>query len=208
MRKQRILIYAAAFAVLAGCSMQDTPVQSQETSQAPSAAETDEGWLPQGIPQMKAEEKPNEGLKKAIIDYYEIPEEEWAETRYYYNYVDLDQDGSDEIFAVVSGMYTSGSGGDSALWCEEKDGTMNIRQAFTLVNTPVLVTEEECDLVMERQGGGAGKEIVRLVFEDGVYTNVSDADPVKAPDELRGTAIICNDRAADMENGSYLTLAD
>lgn len=165
-------------------------------------------WLPAGATQMQSEIEPNEALKKAVIDYYEIPEESWGDTRYYYNYVDLDGDGTQEIFAVIIGMYTSGSGGDSALWCQEKDGGMEIRQAFTLIRTPILVTEKTKDLILERGGGGAPAEIVELTCKDGIYDNVSDAKAIANTDGIKGTAILCNDLAADMESGKYLTLAD
>lgn len=174
------------------------------------------GWLPQGVEQIKAETQPNELLRQAIIDYYEIPEEFWEQTRYYYNYVDLNGDGAEEIFAVIIGSYTSGSGGDSALWCREYEGEMKIMQAFTLVNTPVIVTEEALNgreygakgLIMQRRGGGAETEIVQLSCSDGVYTNVADAPVIENPDEIQGTAIICNNLIEDMESGNFLTLAE
>lgn len=174
------------------------------------------GWLPQGVEQVMAETEPYELLRQAIIDYYEIPEEYWGQTKYYYNYVDLNGDGTEEIFAVVMGNYTSGSGGDSALWCREYEGEMKIMQAFTLVNTPVIVTKEALNgreygargLIMQRRGGGAETEIVQLACSDGVYTNVADAPAMESIEDIQGTAIICNNLVKDMENGSFLTLAD
>lgn len=72
-------------------------------------------WLPSDVRQVMAETEPLPELAKAIVEEYEIPEEYWEQTKYYYNYVDLNDDGCDEIFAVVMGPYTSGSGGDSGL---------------------------------------------------------------------------------------------
>lgn len=174
------------------------------------------GWLPQNVEQVMSETEPNELLKQAIIDYYKIPKEFWEQTKYYYNYVDLNGDGTEEIFAVVMGSYTSGSGGDSALWCCEYEGKMQIYQAFTLVKTPVIVTKEATNgqeygakgLIMQRSGGGAEAEIIQLTCTDGVYTNVADAPVINNLDEMEGTAIICNNLIKDMENGSFLTLAD
>lgn len=172
------------------------------------------GWLPQGIEQVMSETKPNELLRQTIIDYYEIPEEFWEQTRYYYNYVDLNGDGTDEIFAVVVGSYTSGTGGDSALWCQESEGKMQIYQAFTLVNTPVIVTEKAVEskeqgtkaLIMQRWGEEE-PEIIQLTCTNGVYTNVSDAQILEKLDGIKGRAIICNNLIEDMENGDCLTLA-
>lgn len=174
------------------------------------------GWLPQGVEQIKAETEPNELLRQAIVDYYEIPEEYWEQTKYYYNYVDLNGDGTEEIFAVVMGSYTSGSGGNSALWCREHEGEMEIMQAFTLVNTPVIVTKDALNgqeygargLIMQRSGGGAEAEIVQLTCSDGVYTNVADAPVIEDIEDIQGTAILCNNLIEDAESGNYLTLAE
>lgn len=166
------------------------------------------GWLPRNVKQVQSESEPNELLKQTIIDYYEIPAEYYEQTKYYYNFVDLDGDGSEEIFAVIVGSYTGGTGGNAALWCQEQDGKMQIRQAFTMVNTPIIVTEETKYLILQRSGGGAETETVQLICEDGIYTNVADAQAVENIDEMKGTAIICNNLIKDMENGNFLTLAD
>lgn len=195
-----------------------------EITKIPDLSETDAfdtdvlftGWLPDSVTQIKAETEPNELLKQTIIDYYEIPEDSWEQTKYYYNYVDLNGDGSNEIFAVIIGSYTSGSGGNSALWCYEYEGEMRINQAFTLVNTPIIVTKDATNgqeygarsLILQRTGGGAETEIVQLTCSDGVYTNVADVPAIDSVEGIEGTAIICNNLIEDMENGNYLTLAD
>ncbi len=43
-------------------------------------------------------------LAAFLTEYYQIPEEECKETRYYYNYTDLNEDGTDEIVAVTIGI--------------------------------------------------------------------------------------------------------
>lgn len=167
-------------------------------------------WLPAGVEREKAETAENEELKKLIIDYFEIPEDALADSRYYYNYVDLDSDGENEIFVLAAGSYTSGTGGSSALWCQEEDGKLVVKQELTLVNMPVIVVDNEeggpKNLVLERSGGGAETEFVELICKDGRYTNVSDAEPIEDVDSLQGVAILCNDLAEDLETGNYLTL--
>lgn len=203
---------------------QEYELTSLEITKIPEISETEHfdndslftGWLPQDVEQIMSESEPNELLKQTIIDYYEIPEEFWGQTKYYYNYVDLNGDGADEIFAVVMGSYTSGSGGNSALWCREYEGTMQIYQAFTLMNTPVIITKEATNgqeygakgLILQRSGGGAETEIVQLTCFDGVYTNVADAPVLENIEDMQGTAIICNNLISDMESGNFLTLAD
>ena len=237
MKKNIVLLLTAVmgFAVLAGCaggtknstasvemtgngtqSSADTDTETGSAAKT-GAAQADAGtvsfdWLPAGVEQQKAETEHNEELQKLITEYYEIPDYELADFRYYYNYVDLDSDGENEIFAVVVGSYTSGSGGSSALWCAEQDGELVVKQAFTLVNMPVIVVDNEDggakDLILERSGGGAETEYVTLTCADGVYTNVSDAETVSSSDlqNVQGVAILCNDLAEDMQTGNYLTL--
>ena len=228
-----ILIMAVALVFMAGCAEggENTGTQTQmveSDSQDYGDADTDitelnaeipdmDGisaaafdWLPTGVEQKKSETEPNEELSRLIIEYFEIPDDELANTRYYYNYVDLDGNGKNEIFTVVVGSYTSGSGGSSALWCEEQDGALAVKQELTLINMPVIVADNEENgpksLILERSGGGAETEYVELICEDGVYTNVSDAEPAAGLEDISGVAILCNDLADDMQTGNYLTL--
>ena len=99
----------------------------------------------------------------------------------YYNYVDLNGDGSNEIFAVAVGPYTSGSGGDSGMWLIPYAG-MTVSQSFTLIRTPIIVSDTTTngahEPILQRSGGGAETEYVRLVCSDGVYSNTADAEVV------------------------------
>lgn len=77
-----------------------------------STDDTDElftAWFPKDVKQEFSETEANEQLRQTIIDHYQIPENAWESTKYYYNYVDLNGDGKEEIIAVVIGSYTSGS---------------------------------------------------------------------------------------------------
>lgn len=185
-------------------AVSDNPKQNQFTS-----------WLPENIQQKMAESKANPALEKAIIDYYKIPKEELAKTKYYYNYVDLNGDGSDEILAVVMGPSTSGTGGDSMLWVLPY-ADMAVSQAFTLVNTPIIVTKEATNgqefgakgLIVQRSGGGAQTETVLLTNIDGEYENINDGKVLKTLEDVEGAAIICNNLIEDNENNNFLTLSE
>lgn len=227
-----LMLAGLMVASLTACGKKDAPAASSSDSTAPLSATTsqedpealpatdatDDGhyidYLPEGITQKLAETEPNEDLRQVIIDTYEIPEDYWEQTRYYYNYVDLNGDGENEIFAVVVGPYTSGTGGSSALWVLPY-ADMAVAQSFTLINAPVIITKDATNgqefgargIIVERAGGGAKAEWVQLTCQDGEYETVNAAQPVENFDEITGTAIICNDMVADADEGAGLTLA-
>ncbi len=89
---------------------------------------------------------------------------------------------------------------------------MEILQAFTLVQTPLIITSIEegmnmSSIVTVRSGGGHEAQNVLLTYEDGAYTNIADGEIIDSIDELEGIAIICDDLVADLESEEYLTLA-
>lgn len=236
MMKKKLAVMALALcvagAVLTGCGQTSAPAgepENQTEIQAPVSQpeqETDDvepaggtentftTWLPAGVEQVMSETEANPELEQAIIDYYEIPEEYWETTKYYYNYVDLNGDGAEEILAVVMGPYTSGTGGSSMLWLVPY-ADMAVNQSLTLINTPIIVTKDAVNgkefgargLIVQRSGGGAEAEFVLLTCSDGYYKEVNDGEVLESLDGVAGTAIICNDLMADMESGNYLTLA-
>ncbi|MCH3950367.1 MAG: hypothetical protein LKE33_05475 [Acidaminococcus sp.] len=161
-----------------------------------------QNWLPKGTKEVKAETQPLSVLENAIRKYYGISGDAKEKTRYQYNYVDLDGDGKKEIFAVVSGPYTSGTGGDSALWGQIENGTFKVRQAFTLMRTPILVKENsgsgEKNLILRRSGGGAPAEIVEMSLRNGQFVPISSAGSVKPDEVLQGTAILCGGKSFEL----------
>jgi len=161
--------------------------------------------LPEGIEGMKAETEAYPDLEKLIAEYYEIPDDYFDLTSYYYNYVDLNNDGSNEIFVVVNGPYTSGTGGSSALWIVENGGQLHVNQDFTLVNTPVIISDKITngvhELVIPYSGGGAESQYKILTCSDGFYSPINDADSVKTLEGITGKAIIANDLLNEFTNG-------
>lgn len=82
-------------------------------------------------------------LAAFLEEYYQIPEEECKETRYYYNYTDLDEDGTDEIVAVTIGDTTSDTRGDAALVLRpEENGQFEVLGTFLQIHTPVMISDE------------------------------------------------------------------
>lgn len=153
-----------------------------------------EAWIPPSIPKQYAETNPCPELEKAIVAYYELSEEERANTSYVYNRVDLNGDGTEEIFAVITGPYTSGTGGDSAVWGRLYKGKFQIYQSFTLIRTPVIITQEATNglpngakSIIVRRSGGAPAELIQYVSHDGEYV----PEPFSGLEKVKGTAILC-----------------
>lgn len=170
--------------------------------------------LPEGITGIKAETEKYADLEKLLIEYFEIPEEYWELSSYYYNYVDLNEDGNDEIFVVVNGLYTSGTGGSSALWVEKADGKLRVNQDFTLVNTPIVIsdkiTNQVHELIIPYHGGGAENQYKILTYKEGSYTSINNGESVDTLEGITGKAIIANDLITEITNqieGLKLTTA-
>ena len=162
-----------------------------------------EAWIPPSIPKQYAETNPCPELEKAIVAYYELSEEERANTSYVYNRVDLNGDGTEEIFAVMTGPYTSGTGGDSAVWGRLYKDKFQIYQSFTLIRTPVIITQEATNglpngakgIIVRRSGGGAPAELIQYVSHDGEYV----PEPFSGLEKVKGTAILCTAPSIDQE---------
>lgn len=157
-----------------------------------------------------AESKPNAQLEKTIIDYLEIPQEYWDKTKYYYNYVDLNMDGADEIFVVVMGPYTSGTGGSTALHIIPNSTGMHVNQEFTLIQPPIIVSDKVTkgvkELVVKNSGGGASGNYIVLTCSDGQFTTVNEGTVIKGLEGVSGKAIISNNILKDMEEKKALYL--
>lgn len=219
MKKLLTLVLSLAMigGVMAGCGNNNTapnPDPNPEIITDPEGGEF-AGGLPtynEGIITMPSETKENPELAKLIVDTYEIPEEEQATTQYYYNYVDLNGDGTDEIFAVAMGTYTSGTGGDSGLIVNQKDGKLELMQTFTLIQEPVVISDNVTngykDIAVTYYNGSTGESLYKvLTFGKDSYPNVDDGTSVETLEGITGTAIFYNDPMADQDTGAALYLA-
>lgn len=153
----------------------------------------------------------NPNLVKAIINELDLDEEADKQTRYYYNYVDLNDDGVNEIFVELVGTYTSGTGGDTAIIFTEVNGRLEEFDEFTLIHNPIIISNEKTngyrDIIVERSGGGAEKEYVVLKYDGYDYSDVNESDTLNSIDNVSGVAIISNDMVKDTEQGKGLYLA-
>ena len=162
------------------------------------------------IDNVYAETKPNEELEKIIIETLNIPDDYLTQTTYYYNYVDLNMDGADEIFVVVMGPYTSGTGGSTALHVLQTNRGMKVNQIFTLMRTPIIVSDKVTkgvkELVVRYSGGGVSGTYVVLTCSDGNFTPVNQGRVIDGLEDISGKAIISNDIVKDMQEGKTLFL--
>lgn len=158
------------------------------------------------IASVLSEKEKNLELEKALKEKYELDEKAAKETRYYYNYVDLNGDGINEIFAEVVGPYVSKSGEDNAVIYKESNGILEEIDDFSFVRNPVIISEEKTNgwsnIVVESSGYGNEKKYAVLKYDGDSYSDVNESETINSIKDISGVAIISN----DMENGNGLYL--
>ena len=97
-------------------------------------------------------------LEAAITSTYDLPKGQTV--RYLYNRMDLNGDGTLGVFVDLISDGFIGTGGSSAAIYETVDGACQLVSRFTLVNTPVIVSNHTTngwkDLVFPVCGGESG----------------------------------------------------
>ncbi|MFR4351788.1 MAG: hypothetical protein ACLT3H_09000 [Roseburia sp.] len=214
MRRSRCVTVSTVIGMIlmAGCSGAGT----FETNQQTSAGKKVEQFLSAEDAEVStiiaeyAEETEYPELAQFLISYYQIPEEYRGETRYYYNYVDLNEDGQREIFAVVIGEYTEVPFGDPAVILTEEEGSFAVIEDFAGVRTPIRISEMTTngwhDIMYQEYGGDKedGYRICRYSPDGGYQTSLSEV--VGKMEPVGGTNILSNNLIDDMDQGRYLTL--
>lgn len=221
MKKRQVkLLCAAAIlstAVTAGCGKENEKPQEEVTpgtelgdGEMMLTSEEDEQIVSIMYQYAETEEYPE--LADFLISYYEIPEEFQPETRYYYNFIDLNDDGAEEIFAVVVGDYTSGSGGDSAVILKkEPNGALSVMESFVFFHTPVIISDKVTngwhEIIYPVYGGGIDPGYIICHYsEEGGYQTEANEVVEELPEDIRGIRILSNNLIDDMDKGNYLTL--
>ena len=146
---------------------------------------------------LDAEARPNDTIRRAVISSFDIPKKDWKNTRYSYNFMDLDHDGKMEALVLVQGPCTSGTGGDTLLILKEKDEEWEKDQSISIVHAPILVAapgelnlpSDRKILIFKRSGGGAEEAYVALTSHDGKYITVGEAEEIK-DQEIHGTLLL------------------
>lgn len=185
----------------------ETSEQAEEASDDYEPPTQDLSWIPTGVVLQKSENTKDTEIENTIREYYEVPDEYLAETRYYYNAVDLNQNGVTDYFVVVLGSYVSGNGGASALWLDEDK---QLLQAFQGINTPIIIedqTENGCQTIVLQQSSGTDEvEYVRITNDGELYLQPDESEVITDLSNVTGTAIISNDIIQEFYDGTYLSL--
>lgn len=214
-----IACIATVLMLTAGCGTEKKTELQQDIGQKETALETEleEFFLPaeEALEETSliveyAEETEYPALAAFLADYYQIPEEYQTETRYYYNRVDLNEDGKDEIFAVVIGEYTEGEAGNPALLLSVEEDAFTVLENFEQILTPVTISDELTngwhDIVFWECGKGVdtGYLTCHYNLEGGYQTDLNEFSTDEQ--QVEGIQILSNNLIDDMDQGKYFTL--
>lgn len=207
-----------SFLSINGCkSNSATNIEKENTNvKDESSAKTDESKNNiilldnEKIASVLSEKERKPELEKALKEKYDLDDKGAKETRYYYNCIDLNGDGVNEIFVEVVGPFTSGTGGDSAVIYKDNNGTLEEISDFTLIRNPIIISDEKSngwnDIIVEYSGGGAPKKYAILKYDGNKYSKVNESETIDSIKDVSGVAIISNDMEKDMKasEGLYL----
>lgn len=207
-----------SFLSINGCkSNSATNIEKENTNvKDESSAKTDESknniilLENEKIASVLSEKERKPELEKALKEKYDLDDKGAKETRYYYNCIDLNGDGVNEIFVEVIGPFTSGTGGDSAVIYKDNNGTLEEISDFTLIRNPIIISDEKSngwnDIIVEYSGGGAPKKYAILKYDGNKYSKVNESETIDSIKDVSGVAIISNDMEKDMKasEGLYL----
>lgn len=222
-RGGRMTIILAALLLAAGCGdnttdagggQEDGPVFSDETEYGEEHFLSAEDDLDSPLIEIiYGEDEHYPALAEFLAEYYQVPEENLAETRYYYNYIDLDNDGINEIFAVVireeEKMETGGF--PAVILKGDGESGFEVFESFAQISTPVLVSYDTTnglrDIILDTNGRDVdwdGYEICHYQPGGGYQTEANERAEGLQIDSC--TQILSNNLIDDMDQGNYLTL--
>lgn len=149
------------------------------------------------IKYISSETKRDEKLEEAIIKAFNLNDNK-EDARYYYNKVDLNDDGKMEVFVYLVGPFVCGTGGCTGGIFKKENGEYSISSRFSLVNNPIIISDKKTngykDIIMYVSGGGIESFFAELKYDGEKYpSNPSIQPKVEKGTRLQGIAIIAND---------------
>jgi hypothetical protein len=104
------------------------------------------------------EKKRNRDVEKAILAAYDINSTEDSTTRYYYNYVDLNGDGINEVLVYLFAGKFCGTGGCDGALLRKTNGRYKLINYFEPVRNPIFISTKKTkgwrDVIFFNSGGG------------------------------------------------------
>lgn len=151
-------------------------------------------------------------LESEIIDELDYENLDMSNTRYYYNYVDLNDDGVDEIVVQLNGNHNTTKDGDTLLILEQEkdeyekeDDEFDVIAQYTAFTNPVIISDNKTngykDIIFMNPDG---KTYSKIEFGSKAYKKMKDAVQLNNIDNVTGVALLCNDIASDTNNGTGL----
>ncbi|ARI75694.1 tetratricopeptide repeat protein [Halobacillus mangrovi] len=137
-------------------------------------------------------------LEEALKKEFQLPPGE--KIRYFYNKIDLNNDGNPEVFVYLVGSYVCGTGGCSGAIFNQKNGEYQLLSRFSLVRNPVIISSTKTngyrDIILYVAGGGIESFFARLKFDGKSYPmNPSVQSKVEPGTKVEGVAIAADDLA-------------
>jgi len=148
---------------------------------------------------INSETKRDTKLEEAIRKEFDL-NQDVGNVRYYYNKVDLNEDGIPEVFVYLVGPFVCGTGGCSGVIFKQENGEYNVLSRFSLVNNPVIISNNKTngykDIIMYISGGGIKSFFSRIKYDGKTYPiNPSTQPKVESGTKVDGIAIIADDIA-------------
>lgn len=158
-----------------------------------------------------SEREKNTDIEKLIIDTFEITDDVKKDTKYYYNYIDLNNDGVDELFTYVIGPSTTGTGGSNVFIAEKQNNSWTVKQTLNLINQPIIISDNlengMKEIIVSNSYVQEGTEpYVKLKYTADGYQSVNEGEAISNLDDIKGVQIISDDLAEDLQSENYLTL--
>lgn len=154
------------------------------------------------------ERKPE--LEEALKEKYNINQESAKKTRYYYNYVDLDEDGVNEIIVEVLMSNANNNDEDNVVIYKDNNGRLEEIDDFKIKKNPIIISEEKTNgwknIIIESSADGNAKKYSVLKYDGDDYSDVDESETINGINDVAGVAIISNDISNDLKQGNGLFL--
>ena len=164
----------------------DTPIPVEKSTEDESSSRDQEVYAPQSTNEQTAANLKN-FLRNYTADDYEFLTEN--DKRFQFYEVDLNEDGSKEIFVRFMGPYFCGTGGCTFLLL---DSYGEVITRFTVTRAPIFIEPKKVNghSLLLVKDSGVFKE---LVFENGTYPGNPSVLPVAPYDAPSGHAEVMFD---------------